>query len=105
MSQNCGTRRVDLSAARAPRLLPHKLPASTAMIVFPGRLAFGEDNFGAAFGRRPPAADLRSRSPAADLRQRTAGAGPRRAPAGPGVSAWNAQAGLVAVRSAQQCPD
>src|SRR6185369_6703587 len=40
------------------------------------------------------------RSPAAhNWCQATAG------PAGPGVSAWNAQTGVVAVRSAQQCPD
>src|SRR6202008_971108 len=40
------------------------------------------------------------RSPAAhSWCQATAG------PAGPGVSAWNAQTGVVAVRSAQPCPD
>src|SRR5262249_54285947 len=42
-------------------------------------------------GRRSPAAH--------NWCQATAG------PAGPGVSAWNAQTGLVGVRSAQQCPD
>src|SRR5689334_2248420 len=83
MSQNCGTRRVDLFRLGGSIVTADKLPMSTAKIVSPERLAFGEDNF-----RGLRALTAAGRSPAAhSWRQATAG------PAGPGVSAWNAQTG------------
>src|SRR2546423_13185901 len=96
MSQNCGTRRVDLSAAG-------RLDSYRAQITH----EYGNDHFAGTacfrprqFPRHSGANRRLSISPAAhSWCQATAG------PAGPDVSAWNAQTRLVAVRSAQQCPD